>query len=228
MDLTLTVCINFLGLIYLVCCLHKRLGFGGRIVRNRLNKMEPEGKTHYKLYKSGRRWVTAGITVFSVGIGLTFSQVGQAKAATNSDTDETENSATVSSNSPTETKNAVVLKSSSAAAKATATSKDVTATAVSVSTASGSQSIATPAASTSRAVSGAATGPLPLTRQQHNQRSQVRIVKVQRTLVGRRQVIPPVMQLLIKKVSKLLELLIMPTVTLFLRLPQRRIRTLCQ
>ena len=152
MDLTLTVCINFLGLIYLACCLHKRLGFGGRIVRNRLNKMEPEGKTHYKLYKSGRRWVTAGITVFSVGIGLTFSQVGQAKAATNSDTDETENSATVSSNSPTETKNAVVLKSSSAAATSTA------AAAVSVSTASDSQSTATPAASTSRAVSGAATG----------------------------------------------------------------------
>ncbi|KIO94911.1 cell surface protein precursor [Levilactobacillus brevis] len=118
-------------------------------MRNRLNKMEPEGKTHYKLYKSGRRWVTAGITVFSVGIGLTFSQVGQAKAATNSDTDETDNSATVSSNSPTETKNAVVLKSSSAAA---------TSTAVSVSTASDSQSTATPAASTSRAVSGAARG----------------------------------------------------------------------
>ncbi len=149
--LTLTVCINFLGLIYLVCCLHKRLGFGGRIVRNRLNKMEPEGKTHYKLYKSGRRWVTAGITVFSVGIGLTFSQVGQVKAATNSDTDETENSATVSSSSPTETKNAVVLKSSSAAATSTA------AAAVSASTASDSQSTATPAASTSRAVSGAAT-----------------------------------------------------------------------
>ncbi|KIO98293.1 phosphate ABC transporter permease [Levilactobacillus brevis] len=120
-------------------------------MRNRLNKMEPEGKTHYKLYKSGRRWVTAGITVFSVGIGLTFSQVGQAKAATNSDTDETENSATVSSNSPTETKNAVVLKSSSAAATSTA------AAAVSVSTASDSQSTATSAASTSRAVSGAAT-----------------------------------------------------------------------
>ncbi|WP_123830917.1 mucin-binding protein [Levilactobacillus brevis] len=120
-------------------------------MRNRLNKMEPEGKTHYKLYKSGRRWVTAGITVFSVGIGLTLSQVGQAKAATNSDTDETENSATVSSNSPTETKNAVVLKSSSAAATSTA------AAAVSASTASDSQSTATPAASTSRAVSGAAT-----------------------------------------------------------------------
>uniref|UniRef100_UPI0039842FDC KxYKxGKxW signal peptide domain-containing protein n=1 Tax=Levilactobacillus brevis TaxID=1580 RepID=UPI0039842FDC len=121
-------------------------------MRNRLNKMEPEGKTHYKLYKSGRRWVTAGITVFSVGIGLTLSQVGQAKAATNSDTDETENSATVSSSSPTETKNAVVLKSSSAAATSTA------AAAVSASTASDSQSTATPAASTSRAVSGAATG----------------------------------------------------------------------
>ncbi|WP_434314837.1 KxYKxGKxW signal peptide domain-containing protein [Levilactobacillus brevis] len=119
-------------------------------MRNRLNKMEPEGKTHYKLYKSGRRWVTAGITVFSVGIGLTLSQVGQAKAATNSDTDETENSATVSSSSPTETKNAVVLKSSSAAATSTA------AAAVSASTASDSQSTATPAASTSRAVSGAA------------------------------------------------------------------------
>ncbi|WP_180932623.1 mucin-binding protein [Levilactobacillus brevis] len=122
-------------------------------MRNHLNRMEPEGKTHYKLYKSGRRWVTAGITVFSVGIGLTFSQVGQVKAATNSDTDETENSATVSSSSPTETKNAVVLKSSSAAATSTA------AAAVSASTASDSQSTATatPATSTSRTVLGAAT-----------------------------------------------------------------------
>lgn len=46
-------------------------------MRNRLNKMEPEGKTHYKLYKSGRRWVTAGITVFSVGIGLTLVRLAR-------------------------------------------------------------------------------------------------------------------------------------------------------
>ncbi|MEQ6218961.1 KxYKxGKxW signal peptide domain-containing protein [Levilactobacillus brevis] len=112
-------------------------------MRNRLNKMKPEGKTHYKLYKSGRRWITAGITVFSVGIGLTFSQVGQAKAATNSDTDETENSATVSSSSPAETKNAVVLKSSSAAATVTADAKDAADAAVSGATASDGQPITT-------------------------------------------------------------------------------------
>ncbi|MGO1971138.1 MAG: mucin-binding protein [Levilactobacillus brevis] len=126
-------------------------------MRNRLNKMGLEGKTHYKLYKSGRNWIAAGITIFSVGMGLAFSQTDQVQAATNTSADGVENSATVSSSSPTETKNTVVLNASSAAATATATSKDVTATAVSVSTASGSQSIATPAASTSRAVSGAAT-----------------------------------------------------------------------
>ena len=42
-------------------------------MRNRLNKLGLESKSHYKLYKSGRRWVAASITVFSVGIGLTFS-----------------------------------------------------------------------------------------------------------------------------------------------------------
>lgn len=51
-------------------------------MRNRLNKLGLESKSHYKLYKSGRRWVAASITVFSVGIGLTFSQVEQVKAAT--------------------------------------------------------------------------------------------------------------------------------------------------
>ena len=222
MDLTLTVCINFLGLIYLVCCLHKRLGFGGRIVRNRLNKMEPEGKTHYKLYKSGRRWVTAGITVFSVGIGLTFSQVGQAKAATNSDTDETENSATVSSNSPTETKNAVVLKSVVRPQHPLRLLRYPSQLLVIVNRQQLRQ--LQPVVR----CQGLRLQPLPVTRPQHNRQSQVRIVKVQRTSVGRRQVIPPVMQLLIKKVSKLLEPLIMPTVRLLLRLPQRRIRTLCQ
>ncbi|WP_260254518.1 mucin-binding protein [Levilactobacillus brevis] len=109
-------------------------------MRNRLNEIKSEGKTHYKLYKSGRRWVIAGITAFSVGIGLTFSQVGQAKAATNSDTDETENSANVSSNSPAETKNAVVLKSSRATV--TADTKDVSDATVSGSTASDDQPIA--------------------------------------------------------------------------------------
>ncbi|MCF7523193.1 hypothetical protein L3X07_07375 [Levilactobacillus brevis] len=74
---------------------------------------------------------------------MTFSQVGQAKAATNSDTDETENSATVSSSSPAETKNAVVLKSSSAAATVTADAKDAADAAVSGATASDGQPITT-------------------------------------------------------------------------------------
>lgn len=93
-------------------------------MRNRLNKMGLEGKTHYKLYKSGRNWIAAGITVFSVGMGLAFSQTDQVQAATNTSADEIENSATVSSSSPTETKNTVVLNASSAAATSTAASKD--------------------------------------------------------------------------------------------------------
>ncbi|MEQ6217265.1 KxYKxGKxW signal peptide domain-containing protein [Levilactobacillus brevis] len=127
-------------------------------MRNRLNKMGLEGKTHYKLYKSGRNWIAAGITIFSVGMGLAFSQTDQVQAATNTSADGVENSATVSSSSPTETKNTVVLNASSAAATATAASKDDAATVASAATAGDSQSTATPAASTSRAVSGAATG----------------------------------------------------------------------
>ncbi|WP_087716615.1 mucin-binding protein [Levilactobacillus brevis] len=128
-------------------------------MRNRLNKMGLEGKTHYKLYKSGRNWIAAGITIFSVGMGLAFSQTDQVQAATNTSADGVENSATVSSSSPTETKNTVVLNASSAAATSTAASKDDAATVASAATAGDSQSTATatPAASTSRAVSGAAT-----------------------------------------------------------------------
>ncbi|TOY85435.1 hypothetical protein DIS15_04090 [Levilactobacillus brevis] len=128
-------------------------------MRNRLNKMGLEGKTHYKLYKSGRNWIAAGITIFSVGMGLAFSQTDQVQAATNTSADGVENSATVSSSSPTETKNTVVLNASSAAATSTAASKDDAATVASAATDGDSQSTATatPAASTSRAVSGAAT-----------------------------------------------------------------------
>ncbi|RAY09156.1 hypothetical protein DIS17_11895 [Levilactobacillus brevis] len=126
-------------------------------MRNRLNKMGLEGKTHYKLYKSGRSWIAAGITVFSVGMGLAFSQTDQVQAAINTSADEVENSATVSSSSPTETKNTVVLNASSAAETATAASKDDAAVATSAITTGDSQSTATSTASTSRAVSEAAT-----------------------------------------------------------------------
>ncbi|MBW2756055.1 mucin-binding protein [Lactiplantibacillus plantarum] len=83
-------------------------------MRNRLNKLGLESKSHYKLYKSGRRWVAASITVFSVGIGLTFSQVEQVKAATGTGVDTADNSASVSSDMA-EPSNAVVLKSASTA-----------------------------------------------------------------------------------------------------------------
>ncbi len=83
-------------------------------MRNRLNRLGLESKSHYKLYKSGRRWVAASITVFSVGIGLTFSQVEQVKAATGTGVDTADNSASVSSDMA-EPSNAVVLKSASTA-----------------------------------------------------------------------------------------------------------------
>ncbi|MCG0897555.1 Mucus-binding protein, LPXTG-motif cell wall anchor [Lactiplantibacillus plantarum] len=103
-------------------------------MRNRLNKLGLESKSHYKLYKSGRRWVAASITVFSVGIGLTFSQVEQVKAATGTGVDTADNSASVSSDMA-EPSNAVVLKSASTATVTkTATQDAKTATDVTAAT----------------------------------------------------------------------------------------------
>ncbi|VDG19899.1 mucus-binding protein [Lactobacillus plantarum] [Lactiplantibacillus mudanjiangensis] len=122
-------------------------------MRNRLNTMGIEGKTHYKLYKSGKRWITAGITVFSIGLGLTFSQVEQANAATGTSTDETENSANVSSSATTVAKKTVVLTSSSSDTEA----KNTTDTMVATSTSSDSQSVATSESSSASSVATSAT-----------------------------------------------------------------------
>ncbi|MGJ3822023.1 mucin-binding protein [Lactiplantibacillus plantarum] len=96
-------------------------------MRNRLNRLGLESKSHYKLYKSGRRWVAASITVFSVGIGLTFSQVEQVKAATGTGVDTADNSASVSSDMA-EPSNAVVLKSASTATATKTATQDTKAT----------------------------------------------------------------------------------------------------
>ena len=80
-------------------------------MKNRFNQMGLTSKTHFKLYKSGRRWVTAGITVFSVGLGLTFSQVEQVKAATSTTVDDAESSSNVSASATTVKSQTVVLKS---------------------------------------------------------------------------------------------------------------------
>ena len=80
-------------------------------MKNRFNQMGLTSKTHFKLYKSGRRWVTAGITVFSVGLGLTFSQVEQVKAATSTAADDAESSSNVSASATTVKSQTVVLKS---------------------------------------------------------------------------------------------------------------------
>ncbi|MBU7529157.1 mucin-binding protein [Lactiplantibacillus pentosus] len=80
-------------------------------MKNRFNQMGLTSKTHFKLYKSGRRWVTAGITVFSVGLGLTFSQVEQVKAATSTTADDAESSSNVSASATTVKSQTVVLKS---------------------------------------------------------------------------------------------------------------------
>lgn len=80
-------------------------------MKNRFNQMGLTSKTHFKLYKSGRRWVTAGITVFSVGLGLTFSQVEQVKAATSTAADDAESSSNVNASATTVKSQTVVLKS---------------------------------------------------------------------------------------------------------------------
>ena len=122
-------------------------------MRNRLNTMGIEGKTHYKLYKSGKRWITAGITVFSIGLGLTFSQVEQANAATSTSTDEAENSASVSSSATTVANKTVVLTSSSSDTEA----KNTTDTTAATSTSNDSQSIATSESSSASSVTASAT-----------------------------------------------------------------------
>ncbi|MGU9558323.1 mucus-binding protein [Lactobacillus pentosus] len=111
-------------------------------MKNRFNQMGLTSKTHFKLYKSGRRWVTAGITVFSVGLGLTFSQVEQVKAATSTAADDAESSSNVNASATTVKSQTVVLKSgassttekadtaatASTAAKTTSTAKSDEAT----------------------------------------------------------------------------------------------------
>ncbi|WP_259682402.1 KxYKxGKxW signal peptide domain-containing protein [Lactiplantibacillus pentosus] len=93
-------------------------------MKNRFNQMGLTSKTHFKLYKSGRRWVTAGITVFSVGLGLTFSQVEQVKAATSTTANDAESSSNVSASATTVKSQTVVLKSG---ASSTSTEKGDTA-----------------------------------------------------------------------------------------------------
>nr|WP_260197307.1 KxYKxGKxW signal peptide domain-containing protein [Lactiplantibacillus pentosus] len=111
-------------------------------MKNRFNQIGLTSKTHFKLYKSGRRWVTAGITVFSVGLGLTFSQVEQVKAATSTAADDAESSSNVNASATTVKSQTVVLKSgassttekadtaatASTAAKTTSTAKSDEAT----------------------------------------------------------------------------------------------------
>ncbi|MGV0167535.1 mucin-binding protein [Furfurilactobacillus sp. WILCCON 0119] len=77
-----------------------------------LNRMGWPGKTHYKLYKSGKMWVTAGMTLFSIGLGLTVSQPTLVKAATVDDGTDAET--TGSSVTPLTEQKAVTLQSSAA------------------------------------------------------------------------------------------------------------------
>ncbi|WP_432225540.1 mucin-binding protein [Lactiplantibacillus argentoratensis] len=125
-------------------------------MRNRLNRLGLESKSHYKLYKSGRRWVAASITVFSVGIGLTFSQVEQVKAATGTGVDTADNSASVSSDMA-EPSNAVVLKSSSTATATKAVTQDTKATTDSTGATSASSNRQSAAATKPAAEVGAAS-----------------------------------------------------------------------
>ena len=109
-----------------------------------------EGKTHYKLYKSGRNWVTAGITLFSLGLGLTFTQLDQVKAATASGTTDADSSSSVSTASSATSSQTVVLKNSSTS---TSTSQ-ASSSASSVASDAGTATATTKATQTSSAASG--------------------------------------------------------------------------
>ncbi|WP_047999461.1 mucin-binding protein, partial [Lactiplantibacillus herbarum] len=120
----------------------------------RVGRMGSEGKMHYKIYKSGKQWVTAGITVFSVGLGLAVNQVEQAQAATNANTDGADISSTkVSSGSAVTATNTVVLKTSTDATSATS-AKEESSSESTVSTSSASQATS---ASTTSSTSSTAT-----------------------------------------------------------------------
>lgn len=132
-----------------------------------------EGKTHYKLYKSGKLWVSTGITVFSLGLGLTFTQLDQVKAATQTSSSDSGSSSSVSSDESSISSKTVVLKtsdtsssdssvtsstssaasqSSSVVSDTQATSADKTSSVASSST-SGSENASNPAASSTSSTS---------------------------------------------------------------------------
>ncbi|ETY73974.1 mucus-binding protein [Lactiplantibacillus fabifermentans T30PCM01] len=112
-----------------------------------------EGKTHYKLYKSGRNWVTAGITLFSLGLGLTFTQLDQVKAATASGATDADSSSSVSSAASVTSGQTVVLKNSSTS---TSTSQSSSSTSA-VASDAGTATATTKATQTSSAASGDTT-----------------------------------------------------------------------
>ncbi|WP_202987245.1 KxYKxGKxW signal peptide domain-containing protein, partial [Ligilactobacillus araffinosus] len=71
-----------------------------------------ESKTHYKMYKKGKTWVTMGITLLSVGLGLEFGSSANADAV--SDVSNSSNNSSVANKNTSSQANVVQLKSSSA------------------------------------------------------------------------------------------------------------------
>ena len=82
-----------------------------------------ESKTHYKMYKRGKNWVTLGVTFLSVGLG---AELGSSVSADNVNVKSTPNSqsSTISSQKVSSQSKVVKLKSSSASAKTAIASSD--------------------------------------------------------------------------------------------------------
>ena len=86
-----------------------------------------EKKTHYKLYKSKKHWVVAGITMFSIGLAATGLNNVHAATETGSDTATQSSSDNASADESTaNSENTAVLKSKST--QSTNATSDTTAT----------------------------------------------------------------------------------------------------
>lgn len=81
-----------------------------------LNKTET--KIHYKLYKAGRRWLVAGITVAGIGLGVALPKASANAATATPTTEQTNSTAAIINNAATTT-------ASSAASSAATTSTAV-------------------------------------------------------------------------------------------------------
>ncbi|VDG23778.1 BspA family leucine-rich repeat surface protein [Lactiplantibacillus mudanjiangensis] len=121
---------------------------------NKKSRSGLEPKLHFKLYKSGKHWLVAGITVFAVGTGLTVGITKQANAATDDTGDTNTNTTTTTTSAAKST--SVTLKVNSASTTSAAPASETTTGQTTTSQAVSSDRTATSQSATSQAESTSA------------------------------------------------------------------------